>query len=210
LPPEFGPEGFARATDVSRETLARLKAFVDTLSDWGTRLNLVSQSSMADVWRRHVWDSAQLAQYVPEQAQSLADLGSGAGFPGLVLAILFRDRLNFRTTLFEATATTCRFLQAAARASGVKVDVRNVRVEELARQPFDVITARACAPLSMLLAYAARFQGPHTTNLFLKGQNAAAELTEAHKHWKMQVIRHPSQTDPTGTILEICELTRVR
>jgi 16S rRNA (guanine527-N7)-methyltransferase len=90
------------------------------------------------------------------------------------------------------------------------VEVRNARIEGTSPEPFDVVTARACAPLPKLLAYAQPFQGPHTTNLFLKGQNAAAELTEAHKYWTMNVVRHPSQTDSSGVILEIRELARVR
>jgi len=207
LPPEFGPEEFARATGVSRETLTRLTALVDLLADWSTRYNLVSRSSLEDVWRRHIWDSAQLAPLILLSAKGLVDLGSGAGFPGLVLAIL---QPAFRVVLFEATRKKCQFLEAAAQATGVTVEVRNGRVEEARPEAFDVVTARACAPLSTLLGYAARFHGPHTTNLFLKGQNAAAELTEAHKNWKMHVLRHPSQTDPSGTILEIRDLVRVR
>ena len=210
MPPEFGPEEFARATGVSRETLARLKAFVGLLRHWNTRHNLVSRTSLDDLWRRHVWDSAQLFPLIPEEARSLVDLGSGAGFPGIVLAILLRNRAEFQTVLYESTGKKAEFLKAAAAAVQVAVEVRNTRVESAAHEPFDAVTARACAPLPRLLAYAQRFQGPHTTNLFLKGQNAGAELTQAAKSWKMKVIRHPSQTDSTGVILEIRELARVR
>src|ERR1700749_5133321 len=107
---QFGTEEFAAETGVSRETLARLKTFVGMLEDWNSRHNLVSAGSLADVWGRHVWDSAQLAKYVPADARTLADLGSGAGFPGLVLAELLRDRV--RVTLFESIAKKCAFLQA--------------------------------------------------------------------------------------------------
>ena len=103
-----------------------------------------------------------------------------------------------------------KFLTAAAAAAGVLVEVRCERIEEASTETFDVVTARACAPLAKLLGYAAPFQGPATVNLFLKGQNVAAELTGAHKYWKMLVNRHPSRTDPSGTILEIRELARVR
>jgi 16S rRNA (guanine527-N7)-methyltransferase len=140
----------------------------------------------------------------------MVDLGSGAGFPGLVLAILLQERPGFRTVLYESTHKKCEFLNAAAAAADVSVDVRCSRIEEASTEIFDAVTARACAPLSKLLGYAARFQGPETVSLFLKGQNVEAELTEAHKYWKMLDNRRPSQTDPSGTILEIRELARVR
>lgn len=206
MPPDFGPEDFARATSVSRETLALLKSFVGLLQDWNTRHNLVSRTSLDDVWRRHVWDSAQLVQFLPANALSLVDLGSGAGFPGLVLAILLRDRPRFRTVLFEATTKKCRFLEAASHRVGVQTEIRNARIENATPEHFDVVAARACAPLPKLLGYAQAFQGSNTINLFFKGQSVDAELTEAHKSWNMDLRQHPSQTDPTGVILEIREL----
>lgn len=209
MPPEFGSEEFVHASGVSRETLARLKAYIALLQDWSARHNLVSAASLQDVWRRHVWDSAQIAPLIPGTAESLVDLGSGAGFPGLVLAILLRTRPTFRTVLLEATRKKCEFLEAAARAADAPVEVRNARIEDAVAEPFDVVTARACAPLTKLLGYAAPFQASITTNLFLKGQSVDAELTEAHKSWRIKVVRHQSQTDPSGTILEIRELTRV-
>lgn len=210
MPPEFGPEEFAKATGVSRETLARLKAYIGLLADWSTRHNLVSRASLEDVWKRHVWDSAQLAPLIPEQARSLVDLGSGAGFPGVVLAILLRQRPGFRTVLYESVGKKAEFLRMAGEAAQAMVEIRNARIESAAAEPFDVVTARACAPLMTLLAYAQPFQASSTTNLLLKGQNAAVELTEAHKSWSMTVVRHPSQTDSSGVILEIRELARVR
>lgn len=188
----------------------RLKAYVGLLAEWNERHNLVARSTMADVWRRHVWDSAQLLQFIPGDARSLADLGSGAGFPGLVLAILLRERPGFRPVLFESTGKKAGFLEMAAKAAGVTVEVRNTRIEDTKPEPFDVVAARACAPLDRLLAYAQPFQGPRTVNLFLKGQNVAAELTEARKLWTMRVEPHPSLTDSSGTILEIRELAHVR
>jgi 16S rRNA (guanine527-N7)-methyltransferase len=209
LPPEFGPAEFAAASGVSRETLARLKAFVGLLTDWNARHNLVSHASLADVWRRHMWDSAQLAPLLPTASFSLVDLGSGAGFPGLVLAILLREQ-HCRVVLYEATRKKAEFLAAVASATDTPVEIRNVRIEAAATEPLDVVTARACAPLDKLLGYVEPFQTAHTTNLFLKGQNAAAELTEAHKSWRMTAHRHQSQTDPSGVILEIRDLARVR
>ena len=207
--PEFGPEAFAQASNVSRETLARLKAYVGLLTEWNARHNLVSKNSLEDVWQRHVWDSAQLIRYVPESANNLVDLGSGAGFPGLVLAAMLRERPGFKTVLYESIAKKCAFLMAAAERMQIVVEVRNARMEEARPEAFDLVTARACAPLTKLLGYARPFQGPGTTNLFLKGQNVEAELTEAHTSWKLQAVRHESQTDPDGVILEIRDIAPI-
>ena len=203
----FGPEAFASAQNVSRESLARLKAFVDVLTDWNARHNLVSARSLEDVWRRHVLDSAQLAAFFPETAKNLVDLGSGAGFPGLVLAILFENRL--RVVLYEAIHKKCEFLEAAAKRVGAAVEIRNARIEEARAEPFDVVTARACAPLDKLLGYAHVFNGPTTLNLFLKGQSVGDELTLARKSWRMTLTQHPSRSDPSGAILAIRELRHV-
>jgi 16S rRNA (guanine527-N7)-methyltransferase len=203
--PEFGPEEFAARTGVSRETLARLKAYADLLRDWNSRHNLVSKDSLDDLWQRHLWDSAQLVPLIPEGARTLADLGSGAGFPGLVLAALLRGRMV--VTLYEATAKKCDFLRAAAGRMDVTVEIENSRIEERYGRIFDVIVARACAPLPKLFGYAHNFAGPNTVCLFLKGQNLGAELTEAHKSWKMRTRQIPSQTSPSGVILEVRELS---
>jgi 16S rRNA (guanine527-N7)-methyltransferase len=205
VPESFGPERFAELSGVSRETLARLKAYADLLADWNSRHNLVSRSSLDGLWQRHMWDSAQLAPHIPENARTLADLGSGAGFPGLVLACLLRDRLT--VTLFEATGKKCAFLAAAAERMELGgVTVVNARMEDAPARTFDVITSRACAPLPRLLGYAHRFTGPNTVCLFLKGQNLGQELTEAHKYWSIKASQFPSLSDPSGVILELREL----
>ena len=202
----FGPEEFAAAACVSRETLDRLKRYAELLADWNARHNLVSDRSLADVWKRHFWDSAQIADLVPAGAKTLVDLGSGAGFPGLVLATL---RPELQITLIEATRKKYDFLKVVAGELGLKADIRNERIEEVAPEPFDVITARACAPLSQLLSYAQRFWARGSLALLHKGQNLASELTEAHKSWRIQVEQHSSRSDPSGIILEIRELQRV-
>jgi 16S rRNA (guanine527-N7)-methyltransferase len=210
VPPEpFGPTELQAASNVSRETLGRLKLFAGLLEDWNARLNLVSANSLPDIWRRHIWDSAQLADLIPPEATSLVDLGSGAGFPGLVLAIILRARGAVRTVLYEATTKKCSFLAEAAARTGAPVEIRNGRIEKADHEPFDVLTARACAPLEKLLGYAQAFQGPETINLFLKGQSIAVELTEARKSWNMKALRHPSRSDPSGAILEVRELRHV-
>ncbi|MCX7280018.1 MAG: 16S rRNA (guanine(527)-N(7))-methyltransferase RsmG [Alphaproteobacteria bacterium] len=199
----FGPEEFAAQTGVSRETLAQLKAYADMLLDWNERYNLVSRSTLPDLWQRHVWDSAQLAPLISDTAKTLADLGSGAGFPGLVLAAM---RPELAVTLHEATTKKCAFLQAAADRMGLRVAIENARMEDLPPRPFDVVTARACAPLPQLLEYAHRFMSPNSVCLFLKGQNVGSELTEAAKYWNIEVSQVPSQTDPSGAIVTVREL----
>jgi 16S rRNA (guanine527-N7)-methyltransferase len=161
------------------------------------------------MWGRHFWDSAQLLPFIPAGAKSLVDLGAGAGFPGLVLAELKREDLAFKITLYEATAKKCRFLQAVADRLTLHVDIRQHRIEDSPREVFDLVTARACAPLEKLLVYAHRFWGKHTIAVFLKGQNVEPELTQSHKSWRMRAERHPSQSDASGVILEIHELRRV-
>ena len=187
--------------------MARLKAYVGLLEDWNTRHNLVSARSLEDVWRRHMWDSAQLVPLIPADARTLADLGSGAGFPGLVLAAMLGDRV--RVHLFEATRKKAEFLRAAADRMSLAVDIHNVRIEAGGHGPFDVVTARALAPLDKLLGYAQQLASRQTVCLFLKGQSLASELTRARKSWKMKVLQHPSATDPSGVILEARELRHV-
>jgi len=199
----FGPEEFAAKTGVSRETLARFKAYADLLVDWNARHNLVAKSTLPDLWQRHFWDSAQLAPHIPGKARSLADLGSGAGFPGLVLALLRPDLV---VTLHEATTKKCAFLQAVADRTGLKVVIRNSRLEDLPAQAFDIVTARALAPLPQLLRYAYPFTSPDSVCLFLKGQNVGVELTEAHKYWNMEVSQVPSQTEPSAAIVTVRKL----
>ncbi len=209
LHPEFGPDEFAAAANVSRETLTRVKAYVALLVDSNARHNLVSAKSLDDVWRRHIWDSAQLQRFIPESARSLADLGSGAGFPGLVLAVLLRERGNFQVSLYESTGKKSKFLEAAVQLMDLNAKIFNTRMESAKPQGFDVVTARACAPLEKLLAYAQIFQTRNTVNLFLKGQSVEVELTQARKSWRMTLERHESQTDSSGVILEIRDIAHV-
>ena len=203
----FGPDEFAARTGVSRETLDRLKIFADVLNDWNSRHNLVSRRSLSELWRRHMWDSAQLEPFIPSGVSSLVDLGSGAGFPGLVLAAILGDRTS--VALYEATRKKGDFLRFAAERMGLKVEVRSIRIEDEMARIADVVTARALAPLPDLLGYAQQFCGRDTVCLFLKGQSVAAELTEAHKSWRMKVSQHQSATDRSGAILEIRELGHV-
>lgn len=193
------PEGFARLVDVSRETLDRFRAYHDLLAAWNRRINLVGRDTMGDVWRRHFLDSAQLFPLLPPKTRVLVDLGSGAGFPGLVLALLGVPEVH----LVESDQRKAAFLREAVRITGVSATVHPRRIEQVAPFVADAVTARALAPLPQLLQWAARFSGPKTVCLFLKGRHALEELTAAAEAWKMRAERFPSVSDPAGTILRL-------
>jgi 16S rRNA (guanine527-N7)-methyltransferase len=198
------PEGFAAATGVSRETLARLEAYAGLLLQWSPRINLVAASTLGDLWRRHLLDSAQLLPLVPAAARSLIDLGSGAGFPGLVLAAMGVPGVE----LIEADARKCAFLREAARVAGAAVNIRNARIESAPAHMVDVVTARGCAPLDRLLVLAQPFIGTDTVCLFPKGAQAGQELDAARQAWEFDVTSHDSRTDPRGVILCLSRIRR--
>lgn len=199
----FGPEEFGARTNVSRETLDRLKDFAGLLAEWQGRMNLLGPGEMGDLWWRHMADSAQLAPLAPGQALHWADLGSGAGFPGLVLALLLGDRPGFQMSLVESNSRKAAFLRESVRITGAPATVLNARAEELPPLGAAVITARALSPLPQLLELLERHCAPGGVGLFLKGKDAGRELTEARKAWRFAVDMLPSQTDPGGTILRI-------
>jgi len=200
----YGPADFAADTGVSRETIERLSAYVALLAKWQPRINLVSGTTLDDVWRRHMLDSAQLLPLLPSGTPAIADLGSGAGFPGLVLAILGVADVH----LVESDQRKCVFLAEAARAAGVNPVIHNQRIESVARLSVGVVTARACAPLDKLLSYTQKFLWHDGKALFLKGAAVEEELTAARKSWHMEVERFPSVSDPTGCILRIGQVRR--
>ncbi|HTQ33087.1 MAG TPA: 16S rRNA (guanine(527)-N(7))-methyltransferase RsmG [Stellaceae bacterium] len=200
----LGPDGFAAATGVSRETMERLEAYAALLLGWSARINLVGRTTLSDVWRRHFLDSAQLLPLLPPLAQSLVDLGSGAGFPGLVLAIVGVPGVE----LIEADSRKAAFLREAARITATDVTVRGCRIEAVAPHAVDVVTARGCAPIDRLLALGERFIGPNTVCVFPKGAHVDEELTEANKAWTMSVERHDSRTDPAGCVLLLHQVIR--
>jgi 16S rRNA (guanine527-N7)-methyltransferase len=198
------PAGFAALTDVSRETVERLEAYAELLKRWSGRINLVSRNTLGDLWRRHFLDSAQLLPFIPAKARSLVDLGSGAGFPGLVLAILGVPGVE----LIESDARKGVFLREAARIANAPVKIVDSRIEAAKPRCVDVVTARACAPLDKLLPLAQRFIGPKTVCLFLKGEHAEEELTAARRGWRMTTAQHPSRADPRGVILKLEQIIR--
>jgi 16S rRNA (guanine527-N7)-methyltransferase len=201
---QLGPEGFAEIIPVSRETIARLEAYAELLTRWSARINLVGRETLADLWRRHILDSAQLHRYVPDSARNLTDLGSGAGLPGLVMVILGVPGVE----LVEADSRKCAFLREAARITESTVTIRPCRIQAVPPHPADVVTARACAPLDRLLDLAEPFLGTSTVCLFPKGERAEQELTLARKHWTMNVSVEQSLSDRRGVILRLQQVAR--
>jgi 16S rRNA (guanine527-N7)-methyltransferase len=202
--PPLGARGFAELVPVSRETLARLEAYAELLIRWSARINLVGRETLADLWRRHMLDSAQLLPLIPEGAQGLIDLGSGAGFPGLVLAILGIRSVE----LVEADSRKAAFLREAARITESNPTIRPCRIAAVPPHPVDVVSARALAPLDRLLDLARPFIGPATICLFPKGENVGQELTVARKGWTMTVSMHHSIADPRGVVLRLDGIVR--
>lgn len=201
----YDAAAFAGHTGVSRETLERLEGYAALLTKWQKAINLVAPDSLPDLWRRHMLDSAGLFPLIPSGARTLVDLGSGAGFPGLVLAIMGVPEVN----LLESDARKCAFLSEAARlfAPG-RVTVHRGRIEAAPPIAADVVTARALAELPKLLGYAARFLGPDGICLFLKGRRVEDELTLAGQTWTMTADRLPNPAESSGIILRIKGLAR--
>ncbi|MEE2722577.1 MAG: 16S rRNA (guanine(527)-N(7))-methyltransferase RsmG [Pseudomonadota bacterium] len=202
----YGPENFLSDTNVSRETLDRLQAFADLLAERQKVQNLVSSNSLEDLWRRHMLDSGQLVDLLPGGAEVLVDIGSGAGFPGMVLAIV----TGIPVVLVESNSRKAQFLRDVATQIGASVTVINARIEdaggESVEKPVDILIARALAPLSKLCEMADSLAA--RTCLFMKGARWQEELTEARKRWKIDVETIESRTSPDSRILRITRLKR--
>jgi len=199
------PEEFANIINVSRETLDRLILFTELLGKWQKSINLVGKQSMPDLWRRHILDSAQLVRHIPEGARVITDLGTGAGFPGMILALLLDIEIN----LVESSGKKITFLREAARITGAPVSLYHGRIEKIRPPKGNLIVARALAPLDKLLGLAAPHLAPGGACLFLKGRTVDEELTTALKNWKMHVQQFPSATDASGKIMLIQDITLV-
>jgi 16S rRNA (guanine527-N7)-methyltransferase len=192
-------------TPVSRETEERLALLVTELERWQVAKNLVSSTTLAEVWTRHVADSLQIQALAPE-ARRWLDLGSGGGFPGLVVGICLAGRAGGHIDLVESNARKCAFLRHAARVTEAPVTVHAARIEDVVGNfvgKVDVVTARALAPLPQLLDWCNELLRTGTLGLFPKGQHLDAELTEASKYWKIQSSAVPSVTDSAARILMV-------
>lgn len=204
---EYGPAEFQRALGVSQETMQRLEAYRQLLADWSERINLIGPKELDLFWSRHALDSAQLLKFAPE-AKKWVDLGAGAGFPGLVLACFLADRSGASVHLVEATGKKARFLQAVADDLHLPVKVFNTRIEALGagEGPYEVVTARALAPLNRLIPYAKPILDRGAIGLFPKGANLDAELAAAKDvliggAYRADVLE--SLSDPRGRIVRI-------
>lgn len=192
---------------VPRETIHRLTQYQEMLVEWNEKFNLVAASTLPNIWTRHFLDSAQLFPYLPANAMTMADMGAGAGFPGLVLAIMAQD-LNkpLHLTAIEATGKKADFLQAVVDRLKLNVTIRRERIEDIRDLKVDMVTARALKALPELLKYANYLMHKDTTCIFPKGRNAAEELTQAKKYWTFKSEIHPSRSDESGSILVLTEL----
>jgi 16S rRNA (guanine527-N7)-methyltransferase len=199
---------FAAASGATADQLADLERYRGLLAEWNERMNLVGASTLEAFWSRHAWDSAQLLDLAPE-ARVWADLGAGAGLPGVVLAILGKGRPGFHVHLIESMAKRCRFLDAVVAELGLSATVHNARAESLSLA-VDIVTARACAPLHRLLGYAKPFLRQGATGLFLKGQDVASELAEATRFWDYEADVLASRSDARGRIVRVRRLGRAR
>ena len=205
---------FARRFPVSRETLDRLRLYEELLRRWQKTINLVAPSTLDAVWHRHFADSAQLLALAPPEAKTWLDLGSGAGFPGLVLAIMLAERGGIAVTLVESVSRKAAFLGEVARQTGVAVDILCARIESPAIRDrltrIDVITARALAPLPRLFELIAPLVEPNTLALLPKGRDVESEVVSARAEWQFDCKLMPSLTDPDGRIAVVSGLTANR
>ena len=213
------PTAFAQAFDVSHETLAELQKYADLVRHWQKAVNLVAPSTLEHLWHRHIADSAQLVALIPAKARTFADIGSGGGFPALVLAIMLADARTPRTfsmSLIESDQRKSAFLREVIRQTGLKtlgnvVEILSMRIEKSETHAkvgaVDVVSARACASLDRLFQYAYPLFHADTVALFLKGRDSQREIAEAQAHWTFSTRLIPSRTDPDATIVEVRHLS---
>jgi 16S rRNA (guanine527-N7)-methyltransferase len=203
-------DSFARDYNVSRETLSRLDIYVALLEKWTARINLVSKASLANVWDRHIADSAQVWALKPDVPRIWTDLGSGGGLPGLVIAILAAEDASEMTVhLVESDTRKSAFLSTVVRECGLSARVHAERIEQVALPSADVVSARALAPLPELLALAENLRRPEGIFLFPKGETVHKEITDASRSWRFDYRVHPSRTDKRAAIVEIGTFARV-
>ena len=206
-----GREALADIVAVSRETADRLAAYVALLKKWQRAENLIAPSTLPAIWRRHVADSAQLAALFPETRRWL-DLGSGAGFPGLVVAILGAGQADMAVHLVESNRKKSAFLRAAIRETQAPAIVHEGRIDSVLQswsEPVERISARALAPLGDLLGLAAPLMEQGIPAAFHKGQDFVREIAEATQSWAFDLVKHESRVGDGGAILDISHLRRV-
>lgn len=200
---------FTEKYNVSCETIEKLQTYQELLLEWQKKFNLVSNSSLQNIWERHFEDSAQLFEYIPENAEKLIDFGSGAGFPAMVIAIMAAEKTPYlKVTMVESIKKKTLYLNDVALKTGVDVLIKNERIENLPLEKYDVITSRAMASLVDLLKYAYPFCDDNTVCIFPKGKNYALELAEAHKKWRFKCVIEQSKVSEEGKILIITNIKK--
>lgn len=203
-------ERFQREFDVSRETLEDLRTYERLITQWTPKINLIAKSTLPDLWDRHFRDSAQIFGLIPERTGSLADFGSGGGFPGLVLALLAKTkRPDLKIDLVESDQRKSAFLRTVKRETGINVEVHALRINDVPTLDADVITARALASLNDLCGFAEQHLGQKGFCLFPKGAKYRQEIEEALVNWTFSVDEIPSLTAPDAVILKIGDIARV-
>ena len=204
----FGLADVMTQASVSRETSERITTVVETLKEWSSELNLIGRNEWRHIWRRHVFDSAQILEHIPRDAE-VVDLGTGAGFPGLIVASALSAEGIGKTHLIEKAAKKCVYLRAVVEAAKLNAEVHNQRAEEVEGVTTDIITARAFAPLPRLMSSASHLFGKDTLAVLHKGQNWKEELTAASKTWNFSSEAIPSRSGGSGVILKIWGVQRV-
>jgi 16S rRNA (guanine527-N7)-methyltransferase len=203
------PDDVLQRLNVSRESLVKLETYVQLLLTWQAKINLIGPSTIEGVWKRHVLDGLQLLPLMDPNTEIIADLGSGAGIPGLILAL----GGNLKVHLYESNGKKVAFQREVIRQTRANAEVHQIRLETLeTRLPVKLpqyVTARALAPLDRLLGWSSPFLLRGAVGLFHKGQDVDSELLEATKSWKIGALKHPSITDSMGCILEVKDIARV-
>jgi 16S rRNA (guanine527-N7)-methyltransferase len=207
-----GPEDFGQAFGVSAATLDRLGIYVDLLIQWQQRINLVGSSTLETLWLRHIADGAQVLALGDAHGQTWIDLGTGAGIPGMVIAILLAEGGRGHVHLVESNQKKAAFLREVIRKTGARATIHAQRIEAIDPRTMHpvplIVTARALAPLAKLLDFARPWLEDGALGVFLKGQDVDDELTEAAKYWRIKVRKQPSRIDPRGCVLLVEEAHR--
>lgn len=202
------PTEFQALTNATPAQMGDLERFITRLTEANAVMNLIGPDTLPDVWNRHIWDSAQLLEHAPG-AQTWADLGAGAGFPGIVLAIMLKTQPKSHVWLIDSLGKRCRFLQEVVDGLSLRATVLNGRAEDNA-VTVEVVTARAVAPMEKLLGYAQPYLQRGATGLFLKGEKAEGEVADARKVWQFKSNLSISRSDPRGRIVSVRGISRVK
>ena len=198
---------FQQATNATEDTISMYNTWRNLLTHWNHKINLVSPSTISNFWLRHALDSHQLTTLAPSKTKTILDMGAGAGFPGLAFAINAKQKNNGQhITLVESNGKKCNFLRAVIRELGLPATAVQARAENMPPKPYDIITARAFAPLSKLLGYSEPFWGANTMGIYPKGERWQEEVEAAKAGWRFTLDTKPSQTDENAKILLVSRL----